>query len=73
MGTPLRRIYVWELPVRIYHWINVIGLLVLVVDLSIITHWPPLMAAKKPSEAYTILVAQIPASLQPRIFFQLCF
>ncbi len=27
----LRRIYVWELPVRLYHWLNVLVLLVLIV------------------------------------------
>lgn len=29
--TQLRRVYVWELPVRIYHWLNVVVLLVLIV------------------------------------------
>ena len=30
-GRPFRRIYVWELPVRVFHWINALGLLTLIV------------------------------------------
>jgi Ni/Fe-hydrogenase 1 B-type cytochrome subunit len=30
-ATPYRRIYVWELPVRFYHWVNALCVLVLIV------------------------------------------
>lgn len=29
-GRTLRRVYVWELPVRIYHWLNALAILVLI-------------------------------------------
>lgn len=28
---PYRRVYVWELPVRIFHWVNALGIFVLIV------------------------------------------
>ena len=50
----LRRIYVWELPVRIYHWINVLVLLVLVVTGFYIGNPLALMSGKEASEVYTM-------------------
>ena len=28
---PYRRVYVWELPVRIYHWLNALSIVVLII------------------------------------------
>ena len=50
----LRRIYVWELPVRIYHWINVLVLLVLIVTGFYIGNPLSLMSGKEASEVYTM-------------------
>ncbi|MBK8111142.1 MAG: Ni/Fe-hydrogenase, b-type cytochrome subunit [Saprospiraceae bacterium] len=50
----LRRIYVWELPVRIYHWINVLVLLVLIVTGFYIGNPLALMSGKEASEVYTM-------------------
>lgn len=50
----LRRIYVWELPVRIYHWINVLVLLVLVVTGFYIGNPLALLSGKEASEVYTM-------------------
>ena len=30
-SVPYRRVYVWELPVRIYHWVNAACVVVLIV------------------------------------------
>lgn len=50
----LRRIYVWELPVRIYHWVNVLVLLVLIVTGFYIGNPLALMSGKEASEVYTM-------------------
>jgi Ni/Fe-hydrogenase 1 B-type cytochrome subunit len=31
-GRPFRRIYVWELPVRVFHWVNALGILLLIIS-----------------------------------------
>ena len=36
---PYRRIYVWELPVRLYHWINAASILLLFAT-GILIGWP---------------------------------
>jgi Ni/Fe-hydrogenase 1 B-type cytochrome subunit len=50
----LRRIYVWELPVRIYHWINVLVLLILVVTGFYISNPLAIMTQKDVSQLYTM-------------------
>jgi len=50
----LRRIYVWELPVRIYHWINVLVLLILVVTGFYIANPFAIMTQKDVSQLYTM-------------------
>jgi Ni/Fe-hydrogenase 1 B-type cytochrome subunit len=50
----LRRIYVWELPVRIYHWINVLVLLILVVTGFYIANPLAIMTQKDVSQLYTM-------------------
>ena len=46
----IRRLYVWELPVRFYHWINAVAVVVLAVTGYLIGH--PL-AIHTSGEAYT--------------------
>jgi Ni/Fe-hydrogenase 1 B-type cytochrome subunit len=50
----LRRIYVWELPVRIYHWINVLVLLILVVTGFYIANPLAIMTQMDVSQLYTM-------------------
>jgi Ni/Fe-hydrogenase 1 B-type cytochrome subunit len=50
----LRRIYVWELPVRIYHWINVLVLLILVVTGFYIANPLAIITQKDVSQLYTM-------------------
>ena len=45
----LREVYVWELPVRIYHWVNALCIVILCVTGFIIADPPAIMSA---SEAY---------------------
>lgn len=47
-----KRVYVWELPVRIFHWINVLCIIVLAVTGFIIADPPALLSNKEASETY---------------------
>ncbi len=47
-----KRIYVWELPVRIFHWINVLCITVLAVSGFIIADPPALLSNREASETF---------------------
>lgn len=47
-----RRVYIWELPVRFFHWINVLALIVLATTGLIISNPPAIMSNAEPSELY---------------------
>jgi len=51
-SAEFRRVYVWELPVRLYHWINAICILVLTVTGVIIAHPPAVASATEASFSY---------------------
>jgi Ni/Fe-hydrogenase 1 B-type cytochrome subunit len=46
------RVYIWELPVRLYHWVNVLSLLVLIATGLLIGRPPALMSAADASGSY---------------------
>jgi Ni/Fe-hydrogenase 1 B-type cytochrome subunit len=48
----LRRVYVWELPVRFYHWLNAAAILVLVVTGFLIGSPPALMSNEEASSRF---------------------
>jgi Ni/Fe-hydrogenase 1 B-type cytochrome subunit len=48
----LTRIYVWEIPVRIYHWINALVTTLLVITGFIIANPPVILTAKEAPNAY---------------------
>ena len=49
---PYRRVYVWEAPVRLYHWINAATILILFAT-GILIGWPQtLWMAQEPSQQY---------------------
>lgn len=48
----LRRVFVWQLPVRVYHWINALAVVVLVATGLIIGNPPALMSGKEASNLY---------------------
>ncbi len=47
-----KRVYVWEQPVRWFHWINALCVIVLGVTGYLITHPPALMSAQEASFSY---------------------
>ncbi|MCJ7757044.1 MAG: Ni/Fe-hydrogenase, b-type cytochrome subunit [Gillisia sp.] len=47
-----RRVYIWELPVRFFHWINVLALIVLATTGFIISDPPAIMSNAEASELY---------------------
>lgn len=47
-----KRVYVWELPVRIFHWINVLCITVLAVTGFIIANPPAILSGAEASESY---------------------
>ena len=44
-----KRVYVWELPVRVYHWLNALCVLVLTVTGILIAHPPAFASATEAS------------------------
>lgn len=47
-----KRVYVWELPVRIFHWINVLAITTLAITGFIIADPPAIMSNAEASESY---------------------
>ena len=50
--VPLREVYVWELPVRIFHWVNAFCIVVLCVTGYIIGNPPAIQHATPPADNY---------------------
>ena len=48
-----KRVYVWELPVRIFHWLNVLSLFVLVVTGFIIANPPALLSSAEATNLHS--------------------
>lgn len=48
----LRRVYVWELPVRIYHWLNALAIIVLCVTGYLIGNPPAILSGREASDVY---------------------
>ena len=51
-STDFARVYVWELPVRFYHWINALCILVLTITGLLIAHPPAVANAAEASFSY---------------------
>lgn len=51
-SVPLGRVYVWELPVRLYHWLNMAAIIVLAATGYIIGNPPALQSAAEASGSY---------------------
>lgn len=51
-GRRLRRVFVWELPVRFFHWINALAIVVLCVTGYLIGNPPALMSHAEASDSY---------------------
>jgi len=50
----LRRVYVWEQPVRIYHWLNALTIMVLIATGFYIANPLALQSAKEPSQLFVM-------------------
>jgi Ni/Fe-hydrogenase 1 B-type cytochrome subunit len=48
-----KRVYVWELPVRIFHWLNVLSLFVLVITGFIIANPPALLSSAEATNLHS--------------------
>ena len=49
---PYRRVYVWELPVRIFHWVNALSILILALT-GFLIGWPQVIwTAEEPFQQY---------------------
>jgi Ni/Fe-hydrogenase 1 B-type cytochrome subunit len=48
----LREVYVWELPVRIYHWLNALCIVVLCITGFLITNPPGMLSQAEASSSY---------------------
>ncbi len=51
-STDFKRLYVWEGPVRVFHWINAASITVLIVTGLLIADPPAIMSGKEASEQY---------------------
>ena len=47
-----RRAYVWQLPVRIFHWVNALSITLLIITGLLISHPPAIMSANEASEQF---------------------
>lgn len=47
-----KRVYVWELPVRFFHWINVLSLTILAITGFLIAYPPAIISTKEASETF---------------------
>jgi len=52
MSYSLRKVYIWQLPVRFYHWLNALAILVLAVTGYIIGNPPALQSSTEASFGY---------------------
>lgn len=51
-SIPLREVYVWEMPVRIYHWVNALSIVILCITGYIIGNPPAFMRGTEASMNY---------------------
>jgi Ni/Fe-hydrogenase 1 B-type cytochrome subunit len=51
--TNFKRVYVWELPVRIFHWLNVLALFVLVITGFLIANPPAILSSAEATNLHS--------------------
>ena len=67
--VPIRRVYVWQLPVRFYHWLNMAAIIVLAVTGYIIGNPPALQSSSEAFGSYWFGVVRFCHFLSAFIFF----
>lgn len=65
----LRRVYVWELPVRLYHWLNALAIVVLCVTGYLIGNPPAIQSAAEASYSYWFGINRFIHFVAAYIFF----
>lgn len=68
-STKLREVYVWELPVRLYHWINALCIVILCITGFIIANPPAVMNEAEASFAYWFGTARFIHFVTAFVFF----
>jgi len=64
-----KRVYVWELPVRIFHWLNVLALFVLVVTGFLIANPPALLSSAEATNLHSFGIVRFLHFTAAYIFF----
>lgn len=64
-----KRVYVWELPVRIFHWLNVLALFVLVVTGFLIANPPALLSSQEATNLHTFGIIRFLHFAAAYVFF----
>ena len=64
-----KRVYVWELPVRIFHWLNVLALFVLVVTGFLIANPPALLSSQEATNLHSFGIIRFLHFTAAYIFF----
>lgn len=64
-----KRVYVWELPVRIFHWLNVLALTVLVITGFLIANPPALLSSQEATNLHTFGIIRFLHFTAAYIFF----
>lgn len=67
--TNFRRVYVWELPVRIFHWLNVLALIVLIVTGFIIANPPAILSSAEATNLHSFGIVRFLHFTAGYVFF----
>lgn len=65
----LRRVFVWELPVRVYHWLNALCILALIVTGFYIGDPPAILSGKEASDLFIMGYFRLVHFIAAYIFF----
>jgi Ni/Fe-hydrogenase 1 B-type cytochrome subunit len=69
LSNRLRRVFVWELPVRFFHWVNVLAIVALCITGYFIGNPPALASSTEPSHQYTFGTIRFIHFVAAYIFF----
>ena len=64
-----KRVMVWELPVRIFHWINVLAIIVLTITGFLIANPPALLSSAEATNLHTFGIIRVIHFIAAYIFF----
>lgn len=64
-----KRVYVWEIPVRIFHWLNVLALIVLVLTGFLIANPPAILSSSEATNLHSFGIVRFLHFMAAYIFF----